>query len=66
MCYEYVLLPLVNNEASLAYGRTEYSREGNPGRDKGGKEVESERCHIAAEGERCQNIIGKPQPCDNT
>ena len=24
VCCEYVLLPLVNNEAALAYGRTEY------------------------------------------
>ena len=28
--YEYVLLPLVNKEATLAYGRAEYSQVGNP------------------------------------
>ena len=26
VCCEYVLLPLVNKEADLAYGRTEYSK----------------------------------------
>ena len=28
VCYEYVLLPLVNKEAALAYSRAEYSQAG--------------------------------------
>ena len=52
VCCEYILLPLVNKEASLAYGRAEYSKVGNPSRDKGGKKVESGRRHGAR---------GKPQ-----
>ena len=34
---ECVLLPLVNKEVSLAYDRAEYSKAGNPSRDKRGK-----------------------------
>ena len=34
--YEYVLLPLVKNEATLTYDRAEYSKTGNPSRDRGG------------------------------
>ena len=30
VCYEYVLLLLINKEAALAYGRTEYGKAGNP------------------------------------
>ena len=37
---EYVLLPVVNKEATLGYGRAEYSKAGNPSRD-GGKTAES-------------------------
>ena len=28
VCYEYVLLPLTNEEADLTYGRAEYSQAG--------------------------------------
>ena len=41
VCCEYVLLPLVNNETALVYGRAEYSKMGNPNRDRGGKKAES-------------------------
>lgn len=54
------LLPLVNREAALVYGRA-----GNPGRDREGKKVESRICHVATEGERCQNITGKSQSRGN-
>ena len=43
--YEYVLLPLVNKEATLAYGRAECSKVGNPSRNRGGKKAESGRPH---------------------
>ena len=65
VCYEYGLLTLVNKEAVSAYGRAEYSKVGNPSRDKGGKKVELGRCHVAAEGERHQNLTGKAQPHAN-
>ena len=47
VCYEYVLLPLVNREAALVYSRAEYSQTG---RDVE-REAESKRCRVAAEGE---------------
>ena len=47
-----------------AYGSSEYIKAGNPSRDRGGKK-KSGRCHVAAEGERHQNLTGKPQPCGN-
>ena len=28
--------------------------------------MESGRCHVDADGKRGQNLIGKPQPCDDT
>ena len=40
VCGEYVLLPLVNKEVALAYGRTEYFKTSNSSRDRGGKKVE--------------------------
>ena len=43
-CCEYVLLALVNKDTVLAYGRVEFSKVGNPGRDRGGKKMESGRC----------------------
>ena len=52
VCCKYVLLPLVNKESALAYGRAEYSKVGNPSRDRGGKKAESGRHHVNAEGER--------------
>ena len=60
---EYVLLSLVNKEAALAYGRAEYSKAGIPSRDRGEKKMESDKPHVAAKGERCQNLIGKSQFC---
>ena len=66
VCCEYVLLALVIKEVALAYSRTDYRKVGNPRRDRRGKKVESGRCHAAAEGERCQNLTGRPQPPDNT
>ena len=59
VCCEYVLLSLVNKEAGLAYGRAEYSKAGNPSRDRGGKKTESGRCQVSAEDERCLTI--RPQ-----
>ena len=66
VCCEYVLLPFVNKEAALAYGRAEQSKEGNLSRDRGRKKAESGRRHIAAEGERCRNLTSKPQPRGDT
>ena len=34
------LVPLVNKEDSLAYGNAEYSKAGNPSRDREGKKAE--------------------------
>ena len=42
---------LVNKETASFSGRAEYSKSGNPGRDRGGKKVESGRC---------QNLSSKP------
>ena len=47
-----VLLPLVNKEAALAYGKAEYSKVGNSNRDRGAKKADSERCHVVAEEKR--------------
>ena len=63
---EYVLLPLVSKEAALANGRAVYSKVGNPSRDRGGKKMESSRLPVAAGGERCQNLTGRPHPCGDT
>ena len=52
VCYEYVLLPLVNKEVSLAYDRAGCSKVRNSSRDRGGKEAESGRCHVAAQEAR--------------
>ena len=56
VCCEYVSLLLVNKEAALAYGRAEYSKAGNPSRDRRGKKVEPGRYHVATKGERLQNL----------
>ena len=64
--YEYVLLPLVNKESALAYGRIEYSKSGNPSRDRGGKKVESAKCHVAANIERYKKLTGRPYPHGGT
>ena len=50
------LLPLVNKEVALTYGRAEYSKAGNLSRDRGGKKVGSGRCHVATEGEGHWNL----------
>ena len=55
-----VLLPLANEEAASTYGRAEYSRLENPSLDRGEKKVKSRTHHVAAEGERYQNLTGKP------
>ena len=41
VCCEFVLLPLVNKDSALTYGRAEYNKAGNLSRDRGGKKVES-------------------------
>lgn len=46
----YVLLPLVNKETTLAYGRAEHSKKGKTKLNAGRKKVESGRRHVAAEG----------------
>ena len=48
----YILLPLVIKEA-LIYDRAEYSKAGNPSRDRDGKNAKSGWCHVPPEGERC-------------
>ena len=55
-----VLLPLVNKESALAYGGAELSKAGKSSRGRGEKKVESGRHHVAIEGQRCQNLTGKP------
>ena len=52
---EGVLLPLVN-KLLWAYGRAEKSKGRIPSRNGGEKKVESERCPVAAEGDRDQNL----------
>ena len=67
VCYEYVLLPLVNKEFALASGKAEYSKVGNLSRDREGTKAKLDRCHVAAKGERCQNLtLGKSQPPGDT
>ena len=62
MCCGYSLLPSVNKESAFAYGRAGESWVGKPN-NTGRKKVESGRCHVAVEGERCHNLTGRPQPC---
>ena len=50
MCFFYWLM----NKAALAYGRAEYNQAR---RDRDREQVESERHHVGAEGDRCQNLI---------
>ena len=52
VCFEYVLLPLVNKETALAYGKAEDSKSENLSRDRGGKKAEPERCHVATQKPR--------------
>ena len=59
-----VLLALVDKEAALTYSRAEYSKVENLSRDTGGNK--SGRRHVVTEGERCQNLTGKPQSHGNT
>ena len=66
VCCEYVLLPLVNKEAALTYGRAEYSKAGNPSRDRRGKKVESGDAMLAAKGEGRCNLTGRPQSRGDT
>ena len=66
VCCKYVFFPLVNKEAALDYSSKEYNKVKNPSRDRGGKKVESRRCHVADEGERQQNLNSKSQPHGNT
>ena len=52
VCYEYILLPLVIKEAVSVNGLVELSQMGNLNRDIERKQVESGKCHVAAEGDR--------------
>ena len=49
ICYECILSPLVNKEPALANGRAEYSRVGNPSRDREGKKTRQRRHVITQE-----------------
>ena len=40
----------------MTNGRAEYNKAGNPSRDRGKKKVESERHHVAAEGEGLRTL----------
>ena len=51
-----VLLPLANKETASAHGRAEYSKVGNPSRDRGGKKAESGRHHVAAQETRGKKL----------
>ena len=42
------------------YGGTKYRKVEVSSRDRGDEKVESGRHHVAAEGDRCQNLPGKP------
>ena len=57
---EHVLLPMVNKDTALAYGKADYSKVGNQSRNRGGKKVETGRCHVTAKGERIENLTDKP------
>ena len=59
VCYKCVLLPLFNKEAALSYGRTEYSKAGDPSRDRGGRKVESGRLHVATQKGRTTSLTVK-------
>ena len=61
-----VLLPFANKEAALTYGRAKYSRLENPSIDRGERKVKSRTHHVAAEGERHQNLTGKASPYGDT
>ena len=64
-CCEYVLLPLVNKEVVLAYsGRIELGRKTKMNAWR--KKAESEKHHVAAEGERSWNLTSRPQPYGDT
>ena len=43
VCCEYGLSPLVNKDATLACDMAEYSKTGNPSRDRGENKVETGR-----------------------
>ena len=62
LCCRYVLLLLVNKKScfGLWQGRIVLGRKTNL--NAGRKKAESERCHVTAEEEGCQNLTGKPQP----
>ena len=49
VCYKYILLPLVNKDAALAYSRADYNQDE---RDIEREKVESKRYHVAAKGGR--------------
>ena len=66
VCWEYVLLPLANKETALAYGSTEYSQVGILSIERRRKKVELGRDHVAAKGERCQNLTSMPQTHGDT
>ena len=46
VCSEYVLLPLANKAAALAYSMAEYSKVGNTSRDRGRKKVETDSTQL--------------------
>ena len=60
VCCEHVLLPIINKDTALAYGKADYSKVGNQCRNRGGKKFESGRCHVTAKGERSENLTDKP------
>ena len=63
VCYEYVLLPLVNKKLLLSSSLTEYSQtEKDIYREKG----ESVRCRVATEETDTGTLHGKTQPHSNS
>ena len=65
--YEYVLLLLVNKECVLTHDSVEYRKSGNSSIDRGGKKVDSDRCHGVVNKESCQKQeTGRLQPHGDT
>ena len=62
VCCEYVLLPLVNKETALLYGRAEYNQ---PGRDYR-ESRQSQRDVSLPKDTDVSTLPGKPQPSGNT
>lgn len=50
------LLIQVNKKASLAYISEKDCKVKNPSKDRGGKKIESDRCHVTAQEARANKL----------